>query len=59
MTLHKADCRRRMKKWDEYSQQKQEEIIGQEENIIFDCLATFGKRIPAWLLNYSIDKTLS
>jgi hypothetical protein len=40
--LYDGDCRNSMRQWESLEQARREELISKEENIIFDCLATFG-----------------
>lgn len=43
--LYDGDCRSSMRQWDSLEQSKREELISKEENIIFDCLATFAYKM--------------
>lgn len=43
--LYDGDCRSSMRQWDSLEQAKREELISKEENIIFDCLATFAYKM--------------
>lgn len=46
--LYQGNVRNKMAEWPTYSEDKKKELIGAEENAIFDALATFSTLLLLW-----------